>query len=506
MAFLRLRTLQPKLIVTSRFYPIGIVALLALWPNTGANAEGGFSPEDAVARMKVAEGFEVSLVAAEPLVKQPVAIDFDDRGRLWVMQFLQYPNPAGLKRVKVDQYTRTVYDRVPEPPPIGPKGADRLTILTDEDGDGRMDRAKDFVSDLNLGSGFAFGHRGVFVLQAPYLLFYADRDRDDVPDGDPEVLLKGFGMEDASAVGNSLTFGPDGWLYGCQGSTATAVIRGIKFVQGIWRYHPVTKEFELFAEGGGNMWGLDFDRHGQLFASTNVGGYVMWHMVQEGYYWKKFSKHGPLRNPHTYGYIEHVPHESFRGGHVTVGGLFYQGDTFPARFRDRYIGADLLGHAIYFHELDEVRSTVRTRHGGELLEANDPWFAPTDLVMGRDGAVYVADWYDERTAHPNPDAHWDRSNGRIFRLQAEGMRSAQRESVHKMTSTKLVDLLSLSNEWYVRAARRELVARGDEAVVPRLRKSFLDSADDRLVLNSLWTLASMEALTENHCIGSACSL
>ena len=206
----------------------------------------GFPPDEAVRRMTLPKGFRASLVAAEPAVRQPVAIDFDERGRLWVMQYLQYPNPAGLKRVKVDRYSRTVYDRVPEPPPRGPRGADRLTILAD---DGKL--GKDFIGGLNLASGFAFGHGGVYVLQVPYLLFYPDRNRDDVPDADPEVLLTGFGMEDAHSVANSLTWGPDGWLYGCQGSTVTANIRGIEFQQGVWRYHPLTKRFELFCEGGG---------------------------------------------------------------------------------------------------------------------------------------------------------------------------------------------------------------------------------------------------------------
>ena len=213
------------------------------------------SPDEAVRRMTVPDGFEVQIIASEPLVRQPVCIEYDDRGRLWVIQYLQYPNPEGLKRVQVDRYSRTRYDRVPEPPPHGPRGADRVTILTDTDGDGRMDHGHDFVGGLNLASGLAFGHGGVFVLNVPYLLFYPDKNRDDVPDGDPEVLLTGFGMEDAHSVANSLTWGPDGWLYGCQGSTVTANIRGIEFQQGVWRYHPKTREFELFCEGGGNSWG-----------------------------------------------------------------------------------------------------------------------------------------------------------------------------------------------------------------------------------------------------------
>src|SRR5215208_7163332 len=103
----------------------------------------GFAPEEALRRMKPAEGLQVSLVAAEPLIRQPVTMTFDDRGRLWVIQYLQYPAPAGLKPVKVDQYLRTVYDRVPEPPPKGPRGADRITILEDPDENGRYRKARD---------------------------------------------------------------------------------------------------------------------------------------------------------------------------------------------------------------------------------------------------------------------------------------------------------------------------------------------------------------------------
>ncbi|MCH9652520.1 MAG: c-type cytochrome [Planctomycetes bacterium] len=469
--------------------------VFCLWPTDTTSAQG-IPPEQAAQKMTVLDGFEVKLVASEPLVRQPVAIDFDHRGRLWVIQYLQYPNPAGLKRVKVDQHTRSKYDRVPKPPPHGPKGADRLTILEDTDGDGLMDQAKDFVNGLNLASGFAFGHSGVYVLQAPYLLFYPDRNRDDIPDSDPEVLLTGFGMDDASSVANSLIFGPDGWLYGCQGSTVTAVIRDIKFVQAIWRYHPVSKKFELFAEGGGNMWGLDFDRHGNLLASTNVGGFTMLHMVQGGYYWKQFSKHGPLRNPFTFGYFNHIPHKNFRGGHVTVGGTVYQGDSFPAQMRDKYISTNLLSHEIHFHTLSQDGTSFRSQHGGELVKANDTWFAPNDLTVGPDGAVYFSDWHDKRTAHPNPDANWDRSNGRIFRLQAKGIASQKQVELSNLTSDQLIKLLEQTNEWYVRAARRELVARGDKSIWPPLRKEIRESKDDQFVLNSLWTLAATGGLNE----------
>src|SRR5262245_21432189 len=377
---------------------------------------GGLTPEEAVKRMRVADGFEVRLVASEPLIRQPVSMSFDDRGRLWVLQYIQYPTPAGLKPVAVDQFLRTKYDRLPEPPPRGPKGADKLTILIDPDEHGCFRQAKDFVTGLNLASGFCIGHGGVFVVQPPYLLFYADRNRDDVPDSDPEVVLTGFGQEDAHAYANSLQWGPDGWLYGTQGSTVTANIRGIEFQQGIWRYHPVMKEFELFAEGGGNTWGLDFDRHGNSIAGTNFGGNAMLHQVQGGYYIKNFGKHGALHNPHTYGYFDHVPYRGFQGGHVTCGGVLYRGGAFPESFNDVYVAGNLLSNVVNWHVMERKGSSFTARHGGTLLAANDSWFRPIDCLVGPDGAIYVADWYDQRANHVDPVDTWDRTNGRVYKV------------------------------------------------------------------------------------------
>ncbi|MBI3839866.1 MAG: c-type cytochrome [Planctomycetia bacterium] len=469
---------------------LSILACSGVWlalSNCPTHAQG-YSPEEAPRRMKLPEGLEVQLVASEPMVRQPVAIEFDDRGRLWVIQYLQYPNPAGLTRAKVDRYSRTTYDRFPEPPPRGPRGADRITILEDADGDGRADRAKDFVGGLNLASGLAFGHGGVFVLQVPYLLFYADRNHDDAPDGDPDVLLGGFGMEDAHSVANSLTWGPDGWLYGCQGSTVTSNIRGIEFQQGVWRYHPITHAFELFCEGGGNSWGLDFDEHGNLFYSTNYGGYAMLHGVQGAYYWKQFGKHGALHNPYAYGYFDHVPHKDLHGGHVTVGGIVYQGDSLPPQFRGKYIAADLLGHAAYWHELHPRGSTFSASFAGDLLIANDTWFAPSDVTMGPDGSIYICDWHDQRTAHPDPDAEWDRTNGRVYRIKAKQRASRTVTQLTDLPSKKLIAMLAGENDWYVRKARRILADRRDSEVILPLRTLVMESENDHEALEALWAL------------------
>lgn len=438
--------------------------------------------------MTVADGFQVKLVASEPDVRQPVTMTFDDRGRIWVIQYLQYPNPAGLKPVKQDQFLRTIYDKLPEPPPRGPIGADKITILDDPDGDGRFQKVKDFVTGLNLASGMALGHGGVFVAQPPYLLFYPDRNGDDVPDGDPEVLLTGFGMEDAHAFPNSLQWGPDGWLYGAQGSTVTAYIRGITFQQGIWRYHPLTKEFELFVEGGGNTWGLDFDRHGNLIAGTNWGGYAMLHQVQGAYYLKNFGKHGELQNPHAYGYFEHVPYKGFKGGHVTCGGIVYQGGALPKEFNNLYIAGNLLSNAVYWHTMEPKGSSFTARFGGDLLLANDPWFRPVDCLAGPDGAVYVVDWHDKRAGHLDPVDNWDRSNGRIYKIEAKGAPPVPRPALAKLSSMELLALLNHPNDWYVREARRLLAERRDPAVIPALRKTLLDQRTDALSLQALWAL------------------
>lgn len=468
---------------------------------TGRCLGQGLTPEQAVARMKPADGFQVHVAASEPQVRQPVAIDFDERGRLWVLQYLQYPNPVGLKRVQVDRYSRTRYDRVPEPPPKGPRGADRLTILEPDPTKPGLLKPKDFVDGLNLASGFAFGHGGVFVLQVPYLLFYPDRDRNDRPDGDPEVLLEGFGMEDAHSVANSLTWGPDGWLYGCQGSTVTARIRGIEFQQGVWRYHPLTRKFELFCEGGGNSWGLDFDRHGHLLYSTNFGPHILLHAAQGGYFWKQFGKHGDLHNRFAYDHIDHAPHANPRGGHVTTGGIVYRGGQFPKEFEGAYLGGDLLGHEVLWHRLLANGSSFRTRLGGVLLAGNDPWFAPCDVCLGPDGCVYVADWHDQRTAHPDPDAEWDRTNGRVFRISHGKPPSLGPFDMGGFTREQLLAELSGPNQWRVRTARRILAQRRDPELILPLRARLEAASTSELALEYLWTLNACGGLTEEYARG-----
>ncbi len=475
-------------------------ALSASETGPGEDHPPALTPAESAKRFKVAEGLAIGLVVAEPEVTQPLSISFDDRGRMWVLQYRQYPNPNGLKAVEMDNWLRTKYDKVPDPPPKGPRGQDRISIYEDVDGDGRADSAKHFISDLNLASGMALGHGGVFVVQPPYLLFYADANRDDAPDGPPEVLLKGFGMEDAHAFANSLTWGPDGWLYGAQGSTSTASIRGIGFQQGVWRYHPRTKQFELFAEGGGNSWGVEFDRFGNLFAAGNTVEPLV-HHVQGAYYVKGFGKHGPLHNPHAYGYFQPVLHHGYVGDSLTGGAVLYQGGAFPARFNNACIAPNTRHSACRWSTVELRTSTFATRAAGDFVISEDIWFRPVDMTVGPDGAVYIADWYDHNISHSSPlnRSEWyqpSRLDGRVWRvapLNVAPVRVGSFDLTDK-TSTELVKLLAHSNDWYARQLRRILAERRDRTIVPALTAMALESQDQRLALQGLWSIYVTEGL------------
>lgn len=470
---------------------------LAFSEDTGSRPPGvppRLPPEEARKSFQLAKGLDIHLVASEPVVQQPVCISFDDRGRLWVLQYLQFPIPNGLKAVEVDQYLRTKYDRVPEPPPHGPSGGDKIIVLGDRDGTGRYRKSKDVITGLNLASGFALGYGGVFVVQSPYLLFYRLKPGTDEPAGDPEVLLKGFGMEDAHAFANSLTWGPDGWLYGAQGSTVTANIRGIEFQQGIWRYHPRSREFELFAEGGGNTWGIDFDRHGQLFAGGNTTE-PLCHHVQGGYYIKSFGKHGALHNPYSFGYFNALKHRGFLGSALTGGFVIYQGGLLPERFNDAVLYPNLRVNAMRVSRLNAEGSTFTTEFQEDLIVSSDRWFRPVKSIVGPDGALYVADWYDYNISHTDPRdrSKWyqpSRDTGRIWCLVPEGAKPQVlgRGALGKLSSDELVDLLAQPNAWYAREARRILMERRDAAICPRLVQRLRQEKDGRLALEALWAL------------------
>ena len=467
--------------------------------------QGARPPRAALASFKVPGDLALELVLAEPIVRQPVSISFDERGRLWVVQYLQYPDPAGLKMVSHDGVWRAVYDKVPPAPPHHFRGKDKITIHEDTDGDGILDRHKTFLDGLNMVTSVARGRGGVWVLNPPYLLFYPDRDNDDVPDGDPEVHLQGFGLEDTHSVVNSLQWGPDGWLYAAQGSTVTGHITRPGLDAGkeplhsmgqlIWRYQPEMRRYEVFAEGGGNAFGVEIDAKGRIYSGHNGGDTRGFHYVQGGYYQKGFNKHGPLSNPYSFGYFPAMKHN--RVPRFTHTFVIYEGDALPARYRGLLFGvAPLLNHVV----MSEVRpdgSSVQTRDIGVAVSTDDSWFRPVDIKLGPDGALYIADWYDRQINHyRNHEGEIDPGAGRIYRLKARNAISAVKASdLSRLSTPELVKRLSDPNKWTRQTALRLIGDRKDATIVPEL-KQIVAQETGQVALEALWALCLAGGLDE----------
>jgi putative heme-binding domain-containing protein len=459
-------------------------------------------PREAAKRLNVQPGLAVDLVLSEPTVRQPVFTTFDERGRLWVVQYLQYPFPAGLKVVEYDQYIRAKFDKVPPPPPHHFRGADKITIHESTRGDGNFDKSTVFVQGLNISTAALPGRGGVWVLNPPYLLFYPDKNRDDVPDANPEVHLSGFGLEDTHSVANSLIWGPDGWLYGANGSTCTAKVcvditgspKTTDFMgQVIWRYHPERHVFEIFAEGGGNTFGVEFDDQGRLYSGTNGDARGVYY-VQGGYYRKAWGKHGPLTNPYALGFFDFMPHSGNRE-RFTHNFVEYGGDSLPGSLRGKILSVNPLNKRVQVSHKEAVGSGYRTVEEPFLLTGNDGWFRPVDIRVGPDGALYVSDFYEARISHVDPRDNWDRSNGRIYRIRAADYKPAGRFDLSKLSSEELVGLLAHRNRWQRQTALRLLGDSKDRSVILQLRRN-LERYTGQIALESLWALYQVGGFEE----------
>jgi putative membrane-bound dehydrogenase-like protein len=442
-------------------------------------------PEQALRAFEPIEGLSVELVASEPVIRQPIDLHFDDRGRLWVVQYLQYPFPAGLNITSYDQYLRARYTGVPPAPPNHVRGADKITVLEDTNGDGVFDSHKDVITGLNITTSVLTGRGGVWVMNPPYLLFYRDVTGDGLPDGDPEVRLAGFGLEDTHSLANSLTWGPDGWLYGVHGSTSTAKVRGISFLgQAVWRYHPDTGQFEIFSEGGGNPWTLSFDSKGRAFSGDNGGNSRGFHWVQGGRYEKNWPKHGPFTRPHSYGHISNMEHEGYPA-RFAMTSVVYEEGKLPG-YEGQLISGMALTSRMQATRFVADGSTFKTVDTDAVVTTTDRSFRPVDTAVGPDGAIYIADWCDIRMDHTDPRDTWDKSCGRIWRLRARDYRPVAPFDLARRSSQDLVQLLGDNRKWYRERARRVLGDRGDHSLVPQLRRRAREERG-QLALEALWT-------------------
>ncbi|HIG29650.1 MAG TPA: DUF1080 domain-containing protein [Verrucomicrobiales bacterium] len=462
--------------------------------------------------MQVQPGFAVDLIAAEPDVFQPIAFTFDERGRIWVAEAHSYPK----KRQEGE-------------------GLDRILIFEDSDHDGHYENRKVFTTGLNLVSGLEVGFGGVWIGAAPQLLFIPDRNRDDQPDGEPVVLLEGFGYQDTHETLNSFLWGPDGWLYGNQGvfnysqigKPGAAPDEKSELRAGVWRYHPTRHEFEVFAHGGSNQWGLDYDQHGQIFIThcrSFWGKGSTTHVIKGGQYWNQANRNyadyvsrndlpgypffrnflpASSRYGHGEGGAGKPGTRRVYGGHSQVGTMIYLGDNWPDEFRGRLFSHNLHGHQLNQQINLREGSAYNTVHAGQdVLYSPDPRYVTVGLKYGPDGAVYMTDWYDTQHCHNPNTEQWDRSNGRIYRMRYVDSFRPARVNLADSADMGLVRLQSHKNSWQARTARRLLQERSasgriSSVAVDEMNHRLRESASPIERLRSLWSLHLINELTES---------
>lgn len=455
-------------------------------------------PSEAVASLQLPEGFSATLFAAEPDVRQPIHMTLDARGRVWVCESYSYK-----------QWGKT--------------GEDRIIILEDTDGDGSADARKVFSAGFHHLSSCEIGFGGVWVLDSPRLLFIPDADGDDVPDGEPEVLLEGWTTDGGHNMVNGLVWGPDGWLYGRHGITEPSLVGAPgatpeerTFIEpGVWRFHPLTRVFEVVLRGMTNPWGMDWDERGEMFLSGNVNGHL-WHGIPGALYERMF---GSGSVPHDYERLSMIgerPHypssgdwrqdwlraekgrdatSDLGGGHSHCGLLIYQSDNWPEEFRGRHYMANVHGRRINMEALEPRGSTFLSRHLGDLMVSGQPWFRGVTLLAAPDGSVLVSDWCDHGECHDDDGVH--RSSGRIYRIVHGRPGPAPHPPLPDRADAELVRLTVSPNEWQARMARHLLQQRAltggknlDETAVRALRALAGETTEPRFRLRALWTLHS----------------
>ena len=493
--------------------PLGSGAPVADLPQE-ANSPA-LAPEASVAQFDVAHDFVWEQVMAEPVIEQPVFLNFDERGRMWVVEYRQYPLPAGLKLMSRDSVWRNVYDKIPPPPPNHYRGLDRISIHEDKDGDGKFEDHRIFLDGLNIVTSVERGLGGVWVMNPPYLMFYPDANGDDIPDGNPEVRLSGFGLEDTHSVANSIRWGPDGWLYGAQGSTVTAkiLVYGNDGVpvnkepiysqgQNIWRYHPRRRIYEVFSEGGGNAFGCEIDSEGRIFSGHNGGDTRGFHYMQGAYLQKGFEKHGPLSNPHAYGFFPAMPHHQV--ARFTHNFVIYDGGSLGPGAKGKLYGIEPLQGRIVESEMERDGTSFKTKDLRHIVTSRDRWFRPVDIKTGPDGALYVCDWYDEQVNHfRNHEGRMSTKNGRIYRLRSSQHLASKAKSLANplgsASDAELISALASENKWHRQTALRLLGDRAGQSLEKSIRDRYMKNQGTE-ALHLLWALASMGSIKETDLI------
>jgi putative membrane-bound dehydrogenase-like protein len=446
--------------------------------------------------MTLPSGFRIQLVAGEPAVIKPIAMTTDARGRLWVVESHSYPHWL----------------------PEGKTGKDRILIL-EADGKGSWSCKVFWDKGTNL-SGIAIGFGGIYLCSIPNLLFVPVNPGKDKPAGEPRVLLDGWSMTAKHNVFNCLTWGPDGWLYGCNGILSNSRVgkpgtpkdKRVAIDCGVWRYHPTRHDFEAFAHGTTNPWGLDFDDYGEMFITNCVIKHIF-HVIPGAHFVRMF---GQDLNPHCYGLIEscanHIhwgggawtssrggkgAHDAAGGGHAHAGALVYLGGTWPKEYRNHILMCNIHGNRLNQNLLVRAGSGYVAKRSPDFLMAHDEWFRGLCLTSAADGGVFVADWHDTGECHNYDKTH---PSGRIYKVDY-GTQPPVRPNLDNDTDALLIREQLNVNDWWVRQARRVLQERAvagklGSDVASRLWELTRKDSDAPRKLRLLWALYSVGGADE----------
>jgi putative membrane-bound dehydrogenase-like protein len=449
-----------------------------------------YSPAEAQKLFNVPQGFEVRLFASEPEVVNPVAMSFDERGRLWVVELYEYPSGKP-----------------------GEKGRDRIKILEDTDADGVADKVSVFADGMTLATGILVANGGVYVGETPNLWFMEDTDGDGRADK-KTAILTGFGQEDRHELLNGFTWGPDGQLYMTHGVFTVSKTKDpnnpnaepVVLTAGVARLNPQTKKFEVFAEGTSNPWGVDFDAKGNAFVSACVIDHLF-HLAPGGLYNRQA---GQPPFPYAYGELPSiVDHKHHMAAYAGIN--IYQGNQWPAEWQGAALHGNIHQNALNLDRLTPSGSSFKAskwNDSGDFLTTKDGWFMPVNFQTGPDGALWVMDWYDKYPCYQNANADpagVDRERGRIWRVVWTGdqpgkpvpSRPEDNMDLAKQPSGELAKLLAHPNVWQRRMAQRILNGRRDNTIQGQLQQLFANGSTLDARLAAFWTLWSSGYLADD---------
>ncbi len=424
-------------------------------------------PELERASFQVADGFEVNLYAADPLLAKPIQMNFDPAGRLWIAASEVYPQI------------------VP-----GQKANDKIIVLEDSDGDGRAEKTSVFAEGLLIPTGVEPGDGGAYVGNSTELLHLADTDGDGRADS-RRIMLSGFGTEDTHHIIHTLRWGPDGCLYFNQSVYIHSHIEtpyGVRRLAGggIWQFRPETMRLEVFSKGWVNAWGHHFDRWGQSLVTDGAGNDGINYAFPGSVF---VASPGARRNLN-----------GMNPGSPKYCGLeILSGRHLPDDWQGNVITHDFRAHRVCRFVISEVGSGYEAREQPELIKTAHVAFRPVDVKLGPDGAIYIADWYNPIIQHGEVDfrdPRRDHVHGRIWRVTAKGRPLVPRPQLADASTATLLDALK-SPEGHTRERTRRVLKERGPDVLPDLDGWVSDLAGsgsdvDHHRLEGLWTYQSLD--------------